>query len=109
MKRDADEYAVPRGMAQEPDWRFGHELSPVTQREALARFVHRYTAEHVPAWARKKTVAFPNGAPLQFATDAEWLRNTQFAVKKNGTLDKRVNHCETGEPTWPNNPELRKI
>jgi hypothetical protein len=44
---------------------------------AKAQFVHRYTMDHVPNWAKDKA---PNGkyyAP-QFRTDAEWYANTVF-------------------------------
>lgn len=96
------DYEVPRGMAQEPDWRLGSELSPAVQREALSAFVHRYTRDHVPAWARTADPkAFPNGVyPVKFASDADWLANTMFAVTRKGLLDKRVKHCESS-PTWP--------
>ncbi len=68
-------------------------------------YVHRFTNEHRPRWA---SVPRPNGEPypVQFASDADWLRHTLFHVKKDGSLDRRFAYCES-HPTWSNNPELR--
>lgn len=84
----------------------GAELCSDDQAQALRAFVHRFTGDHKPAWARKP---MPNGQTyqVQFADDSDWLANTRFAVTKAGRLDKRHGACES-TPTWPNNPELRK-
>ena len=84
----------------------GYELAHNEQRKALAQFVHRFTGEHTPAWAR---LPMPDGRAyaVQFKDDADWLRHTCFAVNNDGKLSKRVHFCESS-PTWPNNPELRK-
>jgi hypothetical protein len=84
----------------------GGRLHPDDRRYVLAAYVHRFTGNHKPAWASKP---MPNGGsyPLQFADDADWLRNTHFAVRTDGRLDRRAKHC-TSNPTWPNNPELRR-
>lgn len=102
-----DTYDAPRGMAQEPDWRFGSELRPEVQRDCMARYAHRFTRDHKPAWANKE---WKDGKPypVQYASDQEWLAHTMFAVTKSGRLDGRVRHCESSQPTWPDNPELRK-
>lgn len=83
----------------------GTDLNPVTQREALSRFVHRFTRDHKPRWAQKP---MPDGSPypVQFASDADWLANTTFRVRKDGGLDSRTGFCASS-PTWPDNPELR--
>jgi hypothetical protein len=80
-------------------WSIGKELSPEVQRVALSRFVYRYTREHIPAWA---TEPRPDGQPYvpQFASDADWLAHTKFAVCKDGTLDERTHFCLSA-PTWP--------
>ncbi len=86
----------------------GSALSLQAQREALSRYVHRFTRTHVPAWARKP---MPNGSayPVQFDSDADWLANTYFRVTARGQLvaysDMRGD-CQS-YPTWPDNPELR--
>lgn len=89
-------------------WKRGDELPAHLQREALARFVHRFTREHKPDWARKP---WKDGKPypVQYASDAEWLARTLFRVTKDGQrFDARAHYCQSGPPTWPDNPELRK-
>jgi len=70
-------------------------LAPDVQRQALARFVHRFTRTHRPQWARSN----PNYMP-QFADDSDWLANTRFYVTKAGKLDGRHRYC-ISTPTWP--------
>lgn len=72
-------------------------MRPLTLQQAKARYPHRYTMEHVPAWARK---ACDNGrfyAP-QFKTDAEWYAATKFYGESE--LASR-SHCHTSGQTWP--------
>ena len=87
-------------------WIKGTELSPAARREALSAFVHRFTRDNVPAWARKPR---PDGTPypVQFDSDADWLENTLFPVNAAGNLSGRERYCSSA-PTWPDNPELRK-
>ena len=77
----------------------GTHLTDHDRRHVLASYVHRFTKEHRPAWA--KTLR-PDGRPypVQFASDSDWLAHTVFAVRKDGRLDRRVNQC-TSTPTWP--------
>jgi hypothetical protein len=75
----------------------GNQLHPDDVRHVLASYVHRYTMTHRPAWANREDSK--NCLP-QFKDDADWLANTEFAVKKDGRLDKRVKSC-TSSPTWP--------
>lgn len=84
----------------------GSELTQEDQRHVLSTYVHRFTRTNKPAWARAE---WKDGKPypLQFASDKEWLRHTEFAVRNDGRLDKRHNSCHS-TPTWPDNPELRK-
>jgi len=81
----------------------GSELSEKEQQKALARFVHRYTKDHCPRWI------YTDGGkyPVQFASDKDWLQHTRFEVLADGRLDNRAKYCESN-PTWPDNPELRK-
>lgn len=83
----------------------GSKLSPETQRDCLNQFVHRFTRDNRPAWARKE---WKDGKPypVQYASDSDWLAHTRFAVTKAGKLHRGVHHCE-GSPTWPDNPEMR--
>jgi hypothetical protein len=64
---------------------------------ATSKYVHRYTAEHVPQWARTPA---PNGkfyAP-HFGSDREWYDNTLFHGES--ALASRK-HCYTSGQTWP--------
>jgi hypothetical protein len=86
------------------NWIKGTELSAAMKREALARFINRYTGDHTPAWVmRSKEYVYP----VQFADDADWLAHTYFAVTAKGTFDGRIHHCES-HPTWPNGNQLKK-
>lgn len=70
----------------------------ITFEEAKRLYVHRFTLEHVPVWARKPR---PNGtfyAP-QFRSDAEWYANTLFPGE--GYVSRRSRYCETSGQTWP--------
>lgn len=82
----------------------GSELLPLDQSHALSRFVHRFTREHVPAWTQR---ADCRSCPVQFASDADWLANTEFAIDRHGALKSDVPDCAS-RPTWPDNPELRQ-
>ena len=78
----------------------GANLPAALQREARARYVHRFTGDNSPSWTR---VPRPCGRsyPLQFRDDADWLANTDFPVTKAGALANRPRYCESS-PTWPN-------
>lgn len=77
----------------------GTHLKPSARQEALARFINRFTGEHVPSWAKRP---MPSGRPyaVQFKDDEDWLANTFFVVTKSGDLDRRYSFCESS-PTWP--------
>lgn len=71
---------------------------PLTFEQACARYVHRYTTQHVPAWARQPA---PNGkfyAP-QFRSDREWYEHTRF-YGEEGHIGRRTDCFTTGQ-TWP--------
>lgn len=79
--------------------KYGNELCAADQAHVLAAYLHRYTRENKPAWARELR---PNGRPypVQFDSDQEWLERTRFAVRKDGRLDRRARFCQS-VPTWP--------
>jgi hypothetical protein len=67
--------------------------------EAKQLYVHRYTMEHVPNWAKGNPC--PNGkyyAP-QYRSDKEWYDNTLFPGE--GHISKRSEHCESSNQSWP--------
>jgi hypothetical protein len=84
----------------------GSELPSGLQRQVLASYCHRFTREHVPAWA-KRPMNDGKPYPIQFDSDQDWLNNTYFKTTRYGGLDARSKHCDS-TPTWPDNPELRK-
>ena len=69
-----------------------------TLKEAQARFVHRYTMEHKPAWANKPADNGKRYAP-QYRSDAEWYANTTFPGEPG--LHGNCKYCETHNPSWP--------
>lgn len=77
----------------------GDKLCPEDQRLALRVFVHRFTGDQCPIWAGKLR---PDGSayPVQFASDQDWLRHTEFAVREDGSLDTHAEYC-ISFPTWP--------
>lgn len=90
----------------EVTWKKGTELSPEQQAEVKAKYVHRHTGNNKPEWA-KQTWKDGKPYPQQHKDDKDWLANTTFAVTKKGELCKKTKYCQSN-PTWPNNPELRK-
>lgn len=72
----------------------------MTFEEAKRAYVHRFTLEHVPAWARLpfKDGRFP--AP-QYASDWEWFTNTQFPPNNPFARSKRDTFCYSNNQTWP--------
>lgn len=68
----------------------------ISLEQAKALFPHRYTMEHVPAWAK-----LPHEGKFyapQFRTDKEWYDNTKF----RGESEFADNiSCHTSNQTWP--------
>lgn len=69
-----------------------------TFREACASYVHRFTMEHVPAWAHERREDGTYYAP-QYRSDAEWYANTTFPGEPGHLGGRR--HCFTSGETWP--------
>lgn len=70
---------------------------------AKSRYPHRFTMEHVPAWARHRPVEHGGTetryyAP-QFRTDREWYENTRFPGEEGHLGD--AEDCTTRDQTWP--------
>lgn len=85
----------------------GSELAPDQQREALARFVHRYTGDHTPKWVSNARRAEGKIYPVQFRDDRDWLANTDFEVTSTGKL-RRNNDCFS-RPTWPQGNKITHV
>lgn len=67
-----------------------------TLSEAKNQYVHRYTMEHVPQWAKKPCGNGKYYAP-QYRTDQEWYDNTLFPPDP---MCYKTDCCSTGQ-TWP--------
>ena len=74
----------------------GCDLCLPDQRHVLSAYVHRFTVKHVPEWATSGNYKYYP----QFEDDADWLANSEFYVKADGTLDMRHRGC-LSHPTWP--------
>jgi hypothetical protein len=64
---------------------------------AKARFQHRYTIEHVPAWARQRAGNGKYYAP-QYASDREWYEKTRFYGEDEMASKGR---CYSSDESWP--------
>lgn len=53
-------------------------MRPITFEQAKAQYVHRYTMEHVPAWAREINPGNGKYYAPGYSTDLEWYENTEF-------------------------------
>lgn len=69
---------------------------PITFEQACAQYVHRYTMEHVPAWARVPC-AGRYYAP-QFISDRQWYDATKFHSESE--LASKTHAYSSGQ-TWP--------
>ena len=65
--------------------------------QAKACFVHRYTSEHVPEWAKQQLNNGKYPAP-QYATDLEWYNNTLF---ENESALASKKQCYSTSPSYP--------
>jgi hypothetical protein len=67
---------------------------------ACRQYVHRYTMEHVPAWA-----ATPAGNGRYYAphyrTDREWYDNTLFPGEFGWHAPGTDTDCFSTKQTWP--------
>lgn len=79
-----------------------------TLKEAQARYVHRFTMDHVPEWAREKRSDGTYYAP-QYRSDKEWYDNSLFPGDKDypfkGWMD---GSCCSRNETWPLGQSLDK-
>lgn len=71
----------------------GENLTAAQVKQVKAAFVHRFTGEHVPAWAKQPR---PDGTAYEpmYATDADWIADKAFYVHKDGQIASTPHHCE---------------
>ena len=71
---------------------------PITLNQAKSQYVNRFTAEHVPHWAKQANPSNGKFYAPQYASDSEWYERTMFhgeselATKRN---------CYSQCPSWP--------
>lgn len=75
--------------------------------QAKAQYVHRFTMEHVPAWAKEKRSDGTYYAP-HYKNDKEWYDNTLFPPHKF-TMSKKDTSCHCENLTWPLGKSLEKV
>jgi hypothetical protein len=73
--------------------RTGNQLHPDDRAHVLRAYVHRMTAEAQQQWPEHAAYMKANGWRMPTTSDAEWLKQTRFAVRRDGRLDKRYQHC----------------
>ena len=84
-----------------------------TFEHACRIYVHRFTMDHVPDWARKPMDGGASAPQLtgryyapQYRSDREWYESTVFP----GELDHigRITDCHSRNATWPLGMSLDK-
>jgi hypothetical protein len=65
----------------------------ITFEQAKAQYIHRFTMDHTPAWARD-TEYKPH-----YASDREWYENTVFPGEKG--IHGNSKHCYSSNQSWP--------
>jgi len=76
---------------------YGNDLHPDDRAAVLDRYVYRMTVESVQRWPDVALYMHRSGYRMPARTDAEWLLNTRFAVRRDGRLDRRARGCYS---TW---------
>lgn len=75
--------------------------------QACSRYVHRFTMDHVPEWARMVREDGTFYAP-QYRSDREWYDNTLFPGEAAYPFGKRDTSCFSTGATWPLGQSLAK-
>ena len=77
----------------------------VSFKDAKRKYVHRFTLEHVPAWATPPRTNGTFYAP-HFSSDSEWYDASVFPGEAG--LHGNSEYCETNNQTWPLGQDLAK-
>lgn len=78
---------------------------PLTLKQAQASYPHRFTMEHVPAWALHRRSDGTYYAP-HYRSDQEWYERTKFPGEAG--IHPSVRHCQSDDNTWPLGKALDK-
>jgi hypothetical protein len=79
-------------------WASGTQLHPADREQVLRSYMYRMTIENVRRNPQATATMLKGGYRAGLVSDATWLANTRFAVRKNGRLDQRSQHCESNVP-----------
>lgn len=71
--------------------------------DACARYVNRFTMEHVPPWAHAEPGTRPGYYAPHYRNDREWYDLTTFPgeTRHGVTISKRADHCMSSSHTFP--------
>lgn len=64
--------------------------------QAKRMYPHRYTLEHVPAWASKPCEGNGKFYAPQYKSDLEWYERTEFPSPSS-----KEDHCVSAHQSWP--------
>lgn len=70
-----------------------------TFEEAKRLYVHRYTLNHIPQWARKPCEGNGKYYAPHYSTDVEWFNNCKF-YGDEGFYGRRGD-SQSGDQSWP--------
>ena len=73
-------------------------MRPISFNRARNTYIHRYTLDHIPAWAREPHKPGIWYAP-QYASDREWYEHTLFPGE--GGIERDSKFCSSTRQTWP--------
>lgn len=71
---------------------------PVSFDQAVLKSPHRFTLEHIPAWADLQREDGMYYAP-QYSSDREWYERTLFGTER--LTDPRTRYMTDFSATWP--------
>lgn len=74
-------------------------MKTISFEQAKAAYVHRFTMEHIPQWAKKPMDNGKYYAP-QYTSDREWYDNTLFPPHAF-SISKRDTSCHSTNQSWP--------
>lgn len=74
---------------------FGDRLHPADRAHVLDAYPYRMTAESCRRWPAIADLMRRGGFRLPIISDEEWLRTTEFRIRKDGRLDQRSKYCHS--------------
>jgi hypothetical protein len=78
---------------------FEMKKRPISFANACAQYVHRYTLEHTPQWAKSPCEGNGRFYAPQYRSDREWYEATRFPGEAG--ISRKDDHCQSNGQTWP--------